>query len=325
MDLRELEYFVAAAEELHFERAAQRVGIDQSPLSRSITLMEERLGVKLFVRTRRSTQLTRVGEALLPAAKRVLAEAADAQRAMVAAAAGRRGRLRVALSAGLGHPRLAELLVQTCEEDPEVDLEIRDRSLRDHVRELLEGRLDVGFALSSAQDAELTSTPLWKDPLVLVLRPNHPLAGQPRINLEDIGPITLFVPGNRPTGRSPIEQLFRNTERETPTLSYVGPTEFLLTLVASRYGLGILTAAQAETIHRRDLIIRPLRTRAVLTTYLLHRTDDTSPLLTRFTARARKHAAPPPAANTTTAGRIPAIARDQGLWRNTARSASRTA
>jgi DNA-binding transcriptional LysR family regulator len=283
MELRELQYFVAVAEELHFQRAAERVGINQSPLSKAITLMEERLGVRLFVRTRRSTQLTRVGEALLPAAHRVLAEAADAQRTMIAASAGRKGRLRVALSDGLGHPRLAEVFARTCEEDPEVDLEIRDRTLTAQVRELLECRLDAAFALSSAQDDELTSIPLWKDPLVLVLRPNHPIAAQPRINPADIGPATLFVPGHRPVGGTPLI--------DHPNIEYVGPTEFLLTLVASGYGLGILTTAQASTLSRWDLFPRPLHSRATLTTYLLHRTDDSSALLTRFTARAQKMAA----------------------------------
>jgi DNA-binding transcriptional LysR family regulator len=62
METRELRYFVAVAEELHFARAAARVGIEQSPLSKAITEMERRLSVRLFVRTRRSTQLTYVGE-----------------------------------------------------------------------------------------------------------------------------------------------------------------------------------------------------------------------------------------------------------------------
>src|SRR6266700_8224129 len=72
METRELRYFVAVAEELHFARAAARVGIEQSPLSKAITEMERHLGVRLFVRTRRSTQLTGVGEMLLEDARRIL-------------------------------------------------------------------------------------------------------------------------------------------------------------------------------------------------------------------------------------------------------------
>ena len=65
MEIRELRYFVAVAEELHFARAAARVGIEQSPLSKAISELERNLGVQLFIRTRRSTTLTSVGEALL--------------------------------------------------------------------------------------------------------------------------------------------------------------------------------------------------------------------------------------------------------------------
>jgi DNA-binding transcriptional LysR family regulator len=86
MELRLLRYFIAVAEELHFGRAAARVGIEQSPLSKAITDMERRLGVRLFIRTRRSTQLTYVGETLLPDARRILVEVDQAHRNIKAAA-----------------------------------------------------------------------------------------------------------------------------------------------------------------------------------------------------------------------------------------------
>ena len=86
METRELRYFVAVAEELHFARAAARVGIEQSPLSKAITEMERHLGVRLFVRTSRSTQLTYVGETLLPVARRILAEVDQARGSILAAA-----------------------------------------------------------------------------------------------------------------------------------------------------------------------------------------------------------------------------------------------
>jgi DNA-binding transcriptional LysR family regulator len=120
-ELRELTYFVAVAEELHFARAAERVGINQSPLSKAITVMERHLGVRLFVRTRRSTQLTYVGETLLPDARRILAEVDQASRNIKAAASGRRGRLRVAIGDGLADPRIAGLFAQSRDEDSEIE------------------------------------------------------------------------------------------------------------------------------------------------------------------------------------------------------------
>ena len=100
-ELRELYYFVAVAEELHFARAAERVGINQSPLSKAITLMERQLGVRLFVRDRRSTRLTPIGEMLLADARKILAAASQARLSVLAAAEGRTGRLRIAIGDGL--------------------------------------------------------------------------------------------------------------------------------------------------------------------------------------------------------------------------------
>src|ERR1700678_3936276 len=123
MELRLLRYFIAVAEELHFGRAAARIGIEQSPLSKAITDMERHLGVRLFVRTRRRTQLTYVGETLLPDARRILAQVDQAHRNIKAAALGSIGRLRIAICDGLAHPRIAKLLAQSREEDPEIDIQ----------------------------------------------------------------------------------------------------------------------------------------------------------------------------------------------------------
>src|SRR5258708_23090856 len=146
-ELRELIYFVAVAEELHFARAAERVGINQSPLSKAITVMERNLGVRLFVRTRRSTRLTAIGELLLSHARRILAEVDQARRSLIATASGRKGLLRVALCDGLAHPRIARLLAVSRREDPEVDLRITHSSFRAQLRELPSGSLPSALSL----------------------------------------------------------------------------------------------------------------------------------------------------------------------------------
>ncbi len=98
MELRHLRYFLAVAEELHFARAAERLHIEQSPLSRAIRELEEELGAQLFVRTSRSTRLTLAGKLLMENAPRVLLALDQARESVKAAANGFHGRLRVALS-----------------------------------------------------------------------------------------------------------------------------------------------------------------------------------------------------------------------------------
>ncbi len=98
MELRHLRYFLAVAEELHFARAAERLHIEQSPLSRAIKELEEELGVVLFARTTRSTRLTHAGTLLLEHVRRVFTALEQARDSVKAAANGFYGQLRVALS-----------------------------------------------------------------------------------------------------------------------------------------------------------------------------------------------------------------------------------
>lgn len=104
MELRQLRYFVALAEELHFARAATRVGIAQSPLSKAIKDFEADLGVRLITRTTRSVELTRSGEVLLADARRILAAAAEAEQSVRAAGGGIDSRVTVGFVDGIYLP-----------------------------------------------------------------------------------------------------------------------------------------------------------------------------------------------------------------------------
>lgn len=292
MELRQLRYFIAVAEELHFARAAARVGIEQSPLSKAITEMERHLGVRLFVRTRRSTQLTFAGETLLPDARRIMAHVDQAQRNLKAAASGRRGRLRIAICDGLAHPRIAKLLAHSREEAPEVDIHIMHNALPVQLGQLYSGLLDVAFSLSPRDDQQLQSVPLWRDAVVLVMRPDNSLSAEAKVGQIDVGTGRLFLLGEHPAGATePIEEWLLSAEHSPESIEYVASIELLLTLIAAGYGVGLISLAQAETMRRPDLIMRPLSIRgATITTFLIRRREDPSSAVARFTELAQKSA-----------------------------------
>lgn len=110
MELRHLRCFIAVAEELHFARAAERLHIEQSPLSRAIKELEEELGVQLVVRTTRCTRLTRAGKPFLEHVPRVFTAIQQARDSVKAAANGYYGQLRIALSDGVMPTRFSALL-----------------------------------------------------------------------------------------------------------------------------------------------------------------------------------------------------------------------
>jgi DNA-binding transcriptional LysR family regulator len=139
MELRHLRYFIAVAEELHFARAAERLHIEQSPLSRAIKDLEYDLGLQLFERTTRSTRLTWAGQVFLDESRHVLSTLEQAVASTKTAATGYRGTLRIALSDGIAQPRLSSLLAQCREEEPDVEIRLFDVPLAEQVKGLRGG------------------------------------------------------------------------------------------------------------------------------------------------------------------------------------------
>lgn len=295
METRELRYFVAVAEELHFARAAARVGIEQSPLSKAITQMERHLGVRLFIRTRRSTQLTAAGETLLGDARRILAEVDAAKRRLSAVAAGHRGRLRVALGEDLAHPRISKLIAETRHDKPDVDIEVTRATLSVQLAELRAGRMDVGFVLGAIdlsvlfaqeEDSERSHTfgddihvdPLWKDAVVAIAKPGRLIAAQPVARPTDLSAGPIILVGEPTQSRSGRRY----------TVEFVANVDVLLTLIGAGRGIGLISAAQAETLQWTDLVVRALESPAEVQTLLLRREKDQSTLVTRFAERAQK-------------------------------------
>jgi len=129
MELRHLRCFLAVAEELHFARAAERLHIEQSPLSRAIKDLEDELGEQLFVRTTRSTRLTRAGKLFLDHVRRIFTALQQARDSVKAAANGFDGQLRVALSDGITPSRLPTLLALCRKEEPEVEIRFADQRI----------------------------------------------------------------------------------------------------------------------------------------------------------------------------------------------------
>ena len=146
MELRHLRCFIVLAEELHFTRAAERLHIEQSPLSRTIKELEDELGVVLFDRNRRGTALTPAGAAFLQDIRRLFTVLEQAQENVRAVAAGLRGNLRIAVSDGATDPRLSAFLARCRAEEPEVEIRLSEVPLAEQLRGLRSGDFTIGFA-----------------------------------------------------------------------------------------------------------------------------------------------------------------------------------
>lgn len=178
MDLRQLEYLVAVAEERHFTRAAELSGISQSGLSSAIRSLEEELGTPLFERTTRRVELTEAGIALLPYARDMLARAAGARDAVVKVTREVSGTLCIGAEQCLGFVDIAALLERFHRRHPHVETQFVQTGSEELVAMARAGDLDVAFVARTRHLGSLPHRELGTESLVLLTAPDHPLAGR---------------------------------------------------------------------------------------------------------------------------------------------------
>lgn len=186
MELRQLEHFVAVADERHFTRAAAKVHLAQSSLSSSIAALERELGTELLVRSSRKVELTEAGRALLPAAHRSLEAARDGQDAVAAVRGVLRGRLRVGTIQALGGIPLTRWLADFHERHPEVHLRVHHDAVPSLIHGVVSGDLDIAVADRPFERTHLHERPLVAQSLVLAVNHRDPLACRRRVRLSDL-------------------------------------------------------------------------------------------------------------------------------------------
>jgi DNA-binding transcriptional LysR family regulator len=201
LETRQLRYYVAVAEELHFGRAAERLGMAQPPLSRAIRELERQLGVALLERTTRQVTLTAAGEVLLRDARTAL-EAVTAAVRRTRQAGLSSPRLRVALKADVDGGLLPQILAAYSAEEAALPAELVLVGFGEQAQALRDGRADVGLLLCPFDDRGLDVEPLLTEPLLVAMAAADPLAAQPRLRLADLAGRSL--PGGHPAshGRS---------------------------------------------------------------------------------------------------------------------------
>lgn len=178
IDLRLLRYFIAVAEEGHLTKAAQRIGIQQPPLSQQIRVLEKELGVTLFNRLPRGMELTESGRALLVDAQALLAQLDASIAGVRRIAQGERGRLALGFteSASL-HPFIPTVIRAFTQIAPDVALTVEESNTAELVEALRQKRLDVAFIRSPVGNADgLTIETMLVEQMILALPTTHPLA-----------------------------------------------------------------------------------------------------------------------------------------------------
>jgi len=290
MHLRHLRCFLAVAEELHFARAAERLHMEQSPLSRAIKELEEELGVPLFARTTRRTRLTRAGALFLDHVPRVFAALQQARDSIKAVANGYEGQLRIALSDGVTPPWLPAVLAQSRQDEPELEIRLFEVPLSRQIQGLHDELYDVGFAQSDDVGDGVLAEPVWRDRFAVAVPASHPLIALKRIPLDEVlrYPLILGDPQVCEGYVRQIARVLRGVDREPLVVEEVASFDLMMTLVSAGFALGLAGESQIAASREQGVVARPLTGRSpMLTTYLLYLDREPSEAVARFVERVR--------------------------------------
>jgi DNA-binding transcriptional LysR family regulator len=290
MELRHLRYFVAVAEEGHMTRAAERLGIQQPPLSQQIRALETELDAQLFYRRPRGVELTSAGSALFGEARAILARVGDAVAVTRRAARGEAGRIGIGFTSSASfHPFVPRAIRAFRDRYPLVALTLEESGTTELVEALRGQAIDAAFVRSPVgESADLTVRPLLEEAMVAALRSGHALsAGGGPLPLAALADET-FVLYRRPVGPGLHDAIIAACDRAgfSPRIGQEAP-RMLSTLSLVAAGLGVTLVPQSMSrLEAEGVVYRPLdaSTQLMAPLNLAYRRGETAAAVRRFVA-----------------------------------------
>ncbi|WP_437373596.1 LysR family transcriptional regulator [Inquilinus limosus] len=282
IELRHLRYFVAVAEEGHVTRAAERLGMQQPPLSQQIKALEQELGVTLLRRLPRGVQPTESGLVLLAEARAILAQLDRALETVRRTGRGEQGRIAVGFTSSAAfHPFVSAAIRGFREAAPQVEMAMEESSTGELVEALRLGRLDAAFIRSPVGDAAgLVVEPLLEEPMVAAVPTGHPLATE-----SDPIPLSAlaeeaFVLYRRPSGPGLYDSIIAACRAAgfSPRMAQEAP-RLVSTLSLVEAGLGVsIVPASMSRLDTGGVAYLPLADRPPLAAPLHLARRDAEPL-----------------------------------------------
>jgi DNA-binding transcriptional LysR family regulator len=295
MDLRQLKYFLAVAEELNIGRAAQRLHISQPPLTRQIKAIEDDLGTQLFTRTAKGVELTQAGEMFKEEATniRMLVEAAIDR--VQRAGEGKLGRLDVGIFGSAIYDLIPKLLQDFQRKLPGVRVVLHTMNKSEQVEALRQRRITIAFNRMSPPQPGIAQEIVAMERLFVVLPLDHPLAALAEVPFGALAdyPLVLFPSVGRPNFIDRVAMMCRQQGFEPQVAQEVGDAVTGIALVARGFGLTLIPESAATALRVQGTTFRPFADApyAVVDLSCLYRASDTSPLLQAFLGVLREHRA----------------------------------
>lgn len=294
MELRHLRYFLAAADGLHFGRAARRLHISQPTVSQQIRELEEELGAELFERRGRGVRLTPAGELFRTYASRAIEDVAAGERALDALAKHEVGELRVAylpsMTAGVVVPAVASVLRR----HPGVKVLAYEGVSRRVERLVTEGKADVGLGLLPVRSAGLDTEPLLEGRLALVVPAQHRLAGDASASLRDLEDEPFALLSRSLRARALADALFARARISPRLVLEADAVATVLAVVRAGLAVTVLPEPRVTAADRLSVVALRPAPPAHVAALFFRRDAPRASLAVAFAAEARAVAAQPP-------------------------------
>ena len=292
MELRQLRYFVAVAEEGHFGRAANRLRMSQPPVSMQIKGLEEELGVELLDRKTRRVALTDAGAAFLEKARKILGLIEEAKREAKGANLGVAGRLEVGFVSSATLTVLPHALKSFGERFGGVELVLEELASASQADALYSGRIRVGLVRLPLRAPGIAVEPVFGEDLIVALPMGHRLETLGQVPVEKLADVPLiFVPRRLMPGfHDQVVGLFRDVGVLPKVVQHAVQQETIVGLVAGGVGAAILPGSVAR-VRRDGVVYRPLDAQGTTTWLGLARLETDSSVLVENFANSVREAA----------------------------------
>ncbi len=288
LDLRQLQGFVALAEELHFGRAAARLNMTQPPFSRQIQLLEHAVGAPLFSRSSRVVRLTPAGRSLLPEARTILRLAETAALSVHAVAGGTLGEIAIGFTAAAGYGYLPKIVALCRGGLPRVELRLKEMVTSAQIEALIAGRLDLGLLRPPVARDRLLWRVVETEPLHAALPARHRLASRPELTLQDLNheDFVMYSPDEARYFYDLLAGIFSRARVAPRFVQHISQIHSVLALV--RAGLGVaLVPRGASSLRYEGIVLRPIADLVPVDPVelcMVWREDHDNPALTRALA-----------------------------------------
>jgi DNA-binding transcriptional LysR family regulator len=266
MEFRQLRYFLAVAEHLHFTEAAASLGIAQPPLSQQIIKLEREIGTQLFIRFPRRVELTEAGRVLRESARRIVEDAQQALAEARNAGRGETGHMSLGFAGStVFHPMVATVMQRYRSTYPRVMISCEESNSSALLERVAERRVDAALVRMPLNCRDLIVEPLVDEDMLAVLPANHRLNRRRRIDLADLADDS-FILFPRPIGPDLYDSIIGACREAgfAPSISMAPQISSAANLVAAGFGVAMVPASiqqiQVEGVSYHELKGKPLST-----------------------------------------------------------------